>query len=49
MITFIAILIPVLILAAIGGIIYFFWVRIRYRTAKSNEALIITGPKLGDC
>ena len=48
MITFIAILIPVLILAAIGGIIYFFWVRIRYRTAKSNEALIITGPKLGD-
>ena len=48
MITFIAILIPVLILAAIGGIVYFFWVRIRYRTAKSNEALIITGPKLGD-
>ena len=48
MITFIAILIPVLILAAIGGIIYFFWVRLRYRTAKSNEALIITGPKLGD-
>ena len=48
MITFLAILIPVLILAAIGGIIYFFWVRIRYRTAKSNEALIITGPKLGD-
>ena len=43
-----AILIPVLILAAIGGIIYFFWVRLRYRTAKSNEALIITGPKLGD-
>jgi flotillin len=48
MIEFIAILIPVLILAAIGGIIYFFWVRLRYRTAKSNEALIITGPKLGD-
>ena len=48
MITFIAILIPVLIVAAIVGIIYFFWVRLRYRTAKSNEALIITGPKLGD-
>ena len=42
------ILIPVLILAALGGIGYYFWVRIRYRTAKSNEALIITGPKLGD-
>src|SRR5690554_5415823 len=41
-------LIVVAILAAIGGIGYFFWMKIRYRTAKSNEALIITGPKLGD-
>jgi flotillin len=42
------ILIPVLIIAALVGIGYFFWVRYRYRTAKSNEALVITGPKLGD-
>jgi flotillin len=42
------ILIPVLIVAAIAGIAYFFWVRFRYRTAKSNQALIITGPRLGD-
>ena len=49
MITFIShFLIPVLIVAAIVATIYFFWVRLRYRTAKSNEALIITGPKLGD-
>ncbi|UII56397.1 flotillin family protein [Cytobacillus spongiae] len=41
-------LIPILIIAAIGGLGYFFWVKFRYRTAKSNEALIITGPKLGD-
>ena len=48
MLGFLAVLIPLLILAAIGGVIYYLWVRIRYRTAKSNEALIITGPKLGD-
>lgn len=40
--------IAVLIVAVLAGIGYFFWVRFRYRTAKSNEALIITGPKLGD-
>ncbi len=45
---FIAILIPLLIVAALSGIGYFFWVKIRYRTARSNQALIITGPKLGD-
>ncbi|ANU17403.1 flotillin [Planococcus maritimus] len=44
----ISILIVILILAAIAGAGYFFWMKIRYRTAKSNEALIITGPKLGD-
>lgn len=44
----IVILIPLLIIAALGGVGYFFWVKIRYRTAKSNQALIITGPKLGD-
>lgn len=37
-----------LIIAALAGVGYFFWMKIRYRTAKSNEALIITGPKLGD-
>ncbi|GLB61639.1 hypothetical protein NCCP133_37680 [Cytobacillus sp. NCCP-133] len=42
------ILIPIFIIAVIGGIGYFFWVKFRYRTAKSNEALIITGPRLGD-
>lgn len=41
-------LIPVLIVVVIGGVGYFFWIRYRYRTAKSNQALIITGPKLGD-
>ncbi|MBU9723365.1 MULTISPECIES: flotillin family protein [Bacillaceae] len=43
-----AILIPLLILAMILGLAYFFWYKIRYKTARSNEALIIAGPKLGD-
>ncbi|MCP3025768.1 flotillin family protein [Halobacillus sp. A5] len=42
------ILIPLLIVIAVVGAVGFFWLKIRYRTAKSNEALIITGPKLGD-
>jgi flotillin len=41
-------LIPIVIVAALAGVGYFFWVKYRYRTAKSNQALIITGPKLGD-
>ncbi|MBM7603780.1 flotillin [Metabacillus crassostreae] len=45
---FFMIVIPILIIGAIAGIGYFFWVKIRYRTARSNQALIITGPKLGD-
>ncbi|ANU11997.1 epidermal surface antigen [Planococcus antarcticus DSM 14505] len=44
----ITVIIALVIIAAIVGIGYFFWMKIRYRTAKSNEALIITGPKLGD-
>lgn len=36
------------IIAALAGVGYFLWVRYRYRTAKSNEALVITGPNLGD-
>lgn len=47
-ITFVTILIVILVLAALGGAGYYVWMRFRYRTAKSNEALIITGPKLGD-
>jgi flotillin len=42
------VLIPILVIGVLGGIVYFFWVKFRYRTAKSNEALIITGPRLGD-
>ncbi|WP_163970415.1 flotillin family protein [Oceanobacillus halotolerans] len=34
--------------ALIGGIITFFIFRVRYKTASSNEALIVTGPNLGD-
>ncbi|PFA63263.1 flotillin [Bacillus sp. AFS015802] len=45
---FFVFLIPVLVIAAIVGIAYYFWMRFRYRTARSNQALIITGPKLGD-
>ncbi len=45
---FLALLIPILIVAAIVGVGYYFWMKFRYRTARSNQALIITGPKLGD-
>ena len=41
-------LIPIVVLAAIASIGYFFWYKIRYKTARSNQALIIAGPKLGD-
>ncbi|WP_217589357.1 flotillin family protein [Lentibacillus saliphilus] len=45
---FLTILIPVLIVAAILGLVWWVWMKFRYRTAKSNEALIIAGPKLGN-
>ncbi|NMH69243.1 flotillin family protein [Bacillus sp. RO3] len=48
LIGFFVFLIPVLVIAAIVGVAYYFWMRFRYRTARSNQALIITGPKLGD-
>ncbi|MGI8315243.1 flotillin family protein [Halobacillus mangrovi] len=32
----------------VGGIVTFVIFRLRYKTASSNEALIVTGPKLGD-
>ncbi|MEB1808849.1 MAG: flotillin family protein [Bacillaceae bacterium] len=47
-VVFLSFLIPILILAAIGGVIWWFWMKFRYKTARSNEALIIAGPKLGD-
>lgn len=47
-VTFLAFLIPILVLAAIGGVVWWFWMKLRYKTARSNEALIIAGPKLGD-
>ncbi|WP_425506985.1 flotillin family protein [Texcoconibacillus texcoconensis] len=36
------------LLAGVGYGIYYIWLRFRYRTAKSNEALVITGRNLGD-
>ncbi|TDL30844.1 flotillin family protein [Jeotgalibacillus sp. S-D1] len=44
----ISIVIPILIVLAVVGIAVFIYYKIRYRTARSNQALIITGPKLGD-
>lgn len=35
-------------LALIGGIGWYFYMKLRYRTVPSNEALIVTGPNLGD-
>ncbi|KAA0548980.1 flotillin family protein [Bacillus sp. BGMRC 2118] len=45
---FLMFLIPVLVLAGIGGIFWWFYMKLRYKTAKSNQALIIAGPKLGN-
>lgn len=36
------------VVVLVGGIITFIVFRMRYKTASSNEALIVTGPKLGD-
>ncbi|MGP4075533.1 flotillin family protein [Halobacillus sp. K22] len=47
--TLLAIILIVLgIVVLIGGITAFIIFRLRYKTASSNEALIVTGPKLGD-
>lgn len=43
-----AFIVPVLVLAGIGGVIWWLYMKARYKTAKSNQALIIAGPKLGD-
>ncbi|WP_096186534.1 flotillin family protein [Evansella halocellulosilytica] len=45
---FMILLFIVLPVLAVGGIVSFIVFRVRYKTARSNEALIITGPKLGD-
>lgn len=43
-----SIILAVVVLAAIGGIGWFIYMKFRYKTVPSNTALIITGPKLGD-
>jgi len=43
-----SIILAVIILAALGGIVWFIYMKFRYKTVPSNTALIITGPKLGD-
>ncbi|MDQ0350221.1 flotillin [Alkalibacillus filiformis] len=45
---FLLFLIPLLVIAAIVGLLWWVWMKLRYRTAKSNEALIIAGPRLGN-
>ena len=48
MFNFISILIPLLIVAGIGAFIWYIFMKTRYKTVASNEAMIITGPKVGD-
>lgn len=38
----------ILILAVLGGIGWYFYMKVRYKTVSPNEALIIAGPKLGN-
>src|SRR5690349_6958612 len=47
-ITIVSIIIMLVVLAAIAGTAWFIYMKIRFRTVPSNEALIVTGPKLGD-
>lgn len=48
MLKFIAVLIPLLILAAIGFVVWYFYMKLRFKTVSSNEALIVTGTNLGN-
>ncbi|MEI3612285.1 flotillin family protein [Pseudogracilibacillus sp. SO30301A] len=48
MFTFIVFILVLVIIAAVGGVAWFIYMKIRYKTVPSNMALIITGPKLGD-
>lgn len=41
-------LVPILFILSIATIIGFIIYKLRYRTALSNQALIITGPNLGN-
>ncbi|RKQ33974.1 flotillin family protein [Oceanobacillus halophilus] len=43
-----SIILAVVVLAVIGGIVWFVYMKLKYKTVPSNTALIITGPKLGD-
>lgn len=44
---FAGIAIPILIVLGVLGFVGFSWYKIRYKAARSNQALIISGPKLG--
>lgn len=48
MLKFIAVLIPLLILAAVGFVVWYFYMKLRFKTVSSNEALIVTGTNLGN-
>lgn len=38
----------ILSLAIVGGIVWYFYMKLRFKTVSSNEALIVTGTNLGD-
>lgn len=38
----------ILVLIIAAGIAWYFYMKVRFRTVPSNEALIVTGPNLGD-
>lgn len=42
------VLIPIIILAVIGYIGWYLYMKVRFKTVSSNEAGVITGPNLGD-
>lgn len=44
----VVIIIVLAVLAAIAGAVWYVYMKFRYKTVPSNEALIITGPNLGD-
>lgn len=48
MFKFIVILIPLLFVAGIGSLIWYVYMKARYKTVAPNEAIIITGPNVGN-
>lgn len=48
MFKFIGMLIPLLIIAGIGYLIWYLYMKARYKTVAPNEAIIITGPNVGN-